>query len=845
MKYQKWHIGTASEQDTALLKEAGYPSLLATVLAARGITTSEAAAEALERETSLTISPMLMRDMDKAVARIQKALANDETIAVFGDYDVDGITSTVLLLDYLKNCGAKCLRYIPRRIEDGYGLSKDAIQSLRDKGATLMITVDCGITGNEEIDFAASIGMDVVVTDHHECKENLPRAVAVVDPHRPDDAYPFKYLAGVGVALKLVLALGGPDRENALFARYCTLAAIGTIADVMRMEGENRTIVSCGLAALNHTDFVGIHALLKEAGLLGKPITSIQIGFVLSPRINAAGRMGAADLAADLLQETDPVKAEELAKQLCDLNRERQAVEQSICADAIAQIERLRPEERNALVLSSEEWHQGVVGIVASRLSEKYAAPSFMIHLKDGSGKGSCRSYGGFNLFSALESCSDLLDGFGGHELAAGFTIPEENIDTFRQRMNRFVKAASGGERAVSCLEVDAAISNPADMTLEQVDHLAQLEPYGSGNPRPVFALLGATVDSVQAVGQGKHLKLRLSKGPSRFDAIFFSIPEAAAQLEPGCRVDAAFYLQANTFRGTTALQLQLVDLRPSLTPSRHEAESLDLLHRLTGEQPLTAQETARLMISRDQFAAFWRILDRHLKQGKLETDLLPYLRSLAAQVGGCDSFLRAALALTVFQERGLISLSRQEDRVTLCLNPIQGKVYEIKEIITVVKAYSSAVGAGEFVSEIFGDEADELRRRGGDGGEFGATTGRPRRMGWLDLVATRYGCMVQGATQVAFTVLDVLGYLDEIPVCVGYELDGKEIDYFPSTTKLKRCKPILKKLKGWKCSISGITEYDKLPKECREYIEFAEKAIGVPITMVSNGPSRNDIIYR
>ena len=355
VKYQKWHIGTAAEQDTALLKEAGYPSLLATVLAARGITTAEAAAEALERESSLTISPMLLRDMDKAVARIQKALAQDEIIAVFGDYDVDGITSTVLLLDYLKSCGARCLRYIPRRIEDGYGLSKDAIQGLRNQGATLMITVDCGITGNEEVDFAASIGMDTVVTDHHECKEELPRAVAVVDPHRPDDSYPFKYLAGVGVALKLVLALGGPDRENALFARYCTLAAIGTVADVMRMEGENRTIVSCGLTALPHTDFVGIHALLKEAGLLGKPITSIQIGFVLSPRINAAGRMGAADLAADLLQESDPARAEELARQLCDLNRERQAVEQSICADAVAQIEKLRPEERNALVLSSED----------------------------------------------------------------------------------------------------------------------------------------------------------------------------------------------------------------------------------------------------------------------------------------------------------------------------------------------------------------------------------------------------------------------------------------------------------------------------------------------------------
>ena len=423
MKFKKWNIGSPAEQDVALLRTAGYPYLLSTVLAARGITTPEAAAEFLERERQLTISPMLMRDMDKAVERIQRAIADGETIAVFGDYDVDGITSTVLLRDYLKSCGVRCLRHIPRRIEDGYGLSKDAIASLREQGATLMITVDCGITGNEEVAFANSIGLDVVVTDHHECKETLPDAVAVVDPHRPDCPYPFKHLAGVGVALKLVLALGGENREDALFARYCTLAAIGTIADVMRMEGENRTIVSCGLEALPHTDFVGVHALLKEAGLLGKPITSIQIGFVLSPRINAAGRMGAADVAADLLETSDPARAEELARRLCDLNRERQAVEQAICADAAEKIKSLRSEERSALVLSSEAWHQGVVGIVASRLSEKYSCPSFMIHLKDGTGKGSCRSYGGFNLFAALESCADLLDGFGGHELAAGFTL--------------------------------------------------------------------------------------------------------------------------------------------------------------------------------------------------------------------------------------------------------------------------------------------------------------------------------------------------------------------------------------------------------------------------------------
>ena len=332
MKFKKWNIGTPAEQDVALLRSAGYPYLLSAVLAARGITSAEAAAEALERDRSLSLSPMLMRDMDRAVARIQQAISGGETIAVFGDYDVDGITSTVLLMDYLRSCGVRCLRHIPRRIEDGYGLSKDTIQSLRDQGATLMITVDCGITGNEEVDYAASIGLDVVITDHHECKEELPAAVAVVDPHRGDCAYPFKHLAGVGVALKLVLALGGESREDALFARYCTLAAIGTIADVMRMEGENRTIVSCGLEALPHTDFVGIHALLKEAGLLNKPITSVQIGFVLAPRINAAGRMGKADLAADLLETSDPARAEELARELCDLNRQRQEVEQTICA---------------------------------------------------------------------------------------------------------------------------------------------------------------------------------------------------------------------------------------------------------------------------------------------------------------------------------------------------------------------------------------------------------------------------------------------------------------------------------------------------------------------------------
>jgi single-stranded-DNA-specific exonuclease len=675
VKFDKWNIGTPAQQAVDLLRAAGYPYLLSTVLAARGVTTAEEAAEALDREQKLTCSPFLMRDMNRAVSRIQSAIAHGETIAVFGDYDVDGITSTVLLRDYLKNCGVRCLRYIPRRIEDGYGLSCDAIRGLWEQGATLMITVDCGITGNAEVDYANSLGMDIVVTDHHECKGELPRAVAVVDPHRTDCPYPFKHLAGVGVALKLVLALGGPGREDALFARYCTLAAIGTVADVMRMEGENRTIVYSGLQALPHTDFVGIHALLKEAGLLGKSITSIQIGFVLAPRINAAGRMGAADLAADLLETNDSGRAEELARALCDLNRERQCVEQDICADAVSQIRELPEEARSALVLASERWHQGVVGIVASRLSEKYSCPSFMIHITDGMGKGSCRSWGGFNLFAALEACSDLLDGFGGHELAAGFTIRKENISAFRIRMNQYARASTGGALPVSSLEVDAPVISLGEVTLSEVEQLSALEPFGSGNPRPVFALLGATVDAVQSVGQGRHLKLRLSKGMSRFDAIFFSVTAEECGLRSGMRVDAAFYFQINCFRGNTTLQMQLIDIRPSLTPSRHEAEAISLCRRCRDGQPLTAQERSRLRMTREQFGAFWTALQRHLCSGELEGAELPILRALAEEAGGNESFLRADLALSVFSERGLLTVSREDAQMTLQLVPGCGKV--------------------------------------------------------------------------------------------------------------------------------------------------------------------------
>ncbi|MBQ1459529.1 MAG: single-stranded-DNA-specific exonuclease RecJ [Oscillospiraceae bacterium] len=675
MKFQQWNLASVPEETVRRLTDAGYPYLVSTVLASRGITSETDAADFLICDHRLAYSPLLMADMGRAAERISRALAGGERIAVFGDYDVDGITATVILVDYLRQRGADVLHYIPRRIEDGYGLSADAIDTLHSRGVRLMITVDCGITGVEEVAYARSLGMDTVVTDHHECKDVLPDAVAVVDPHRPDCPYPFKHLAGCGVALKLVLALAGPDREEAVFSRYCTLAAIGTVADVMQMSGENRTIVSRGLASIEHSDFIGLHALLQEAGLAGRAISSVQIGFVLAPRINAAGRMGAANMAAELLLCDDSAKAEALARELCELNRERQNVEQEIYSQALDMIEELPADERSALVLASDTWHQGVVGIVASRLSEKFSCPSFMIHLNGATGKGSCRSWGGFNLFAALEACSDLLLGFGGHELAAGFTIEAEKIPAFRKRINQYARDFRGGQAPVSSLDVDVVISQPGRITLEEVEALDALEPYGSGNARPVFCLAGATLERAQNVGQNRHLKLRLGKGSTQLDGIFFSATADSCGCAVGSRVDAAFYLQINEFRGSRSVQMQLVDIRPSLAPSGREEEALHLLDRCLAGEDLTPREAGRLLPSREQFVRIWRALQKTVPPDGLATEYLPLLRSLAAALGGADPFLRSAICLAVFAERGLLDSCRTGDQIRLRLTDRGKKV--------------------------------------------------------------------------------------------------------------------------------------------------------------------------
>ncbi len=672
MKFTKWNPAAPNMDAWRRMTGAGFTPLVAAVLCARGLDTPDKAGAFLSCGEGQLLPPLGMADMDRAAARIGLALEQKEIMAVYGDYDVDGITATCLLTSFLRSQGGTVIPYIPDRIEEGYGLNDEAVQTLAGQGVTLIVTVDCGITAVHEVEFAASLGVDVVITDHHECKERLPAAAAVVDPCRGDCPYAFKDLAGVGVALKLALALAGPARQAELIEEYADLAAIGTVADVMRLVGENRTIVKLGLERLSHTSRPGLAMLLREAGLEGKELTSVSIGYTLAPRINASGRMGCAGLAAELLLTGDPVRGEALAQELCALNRERQAVEQEIYSQCLERLDACPTGERSALVFADGQWHQGVVGIVASRLSEKFACPTFMICVHDGKGKGSCRSYGGFNLFAALERNADLLESFGGHELAAGFTIREEQIPAFRQRMNQEVAQSLAGEEAVTVLPIDVELSRMDLLTRENVADLNRLEPYGTGNPRPTFALSGVTVSSLAAVGGGRHLKLRLSREGQTLDAIFFSATARDAGVQQGDRVDVAFYPQLNEFRGQTMVQLLVSDLRPALSAAQAERQ---LYERYRQGMRLTPQEAAALTPSREDFAAVWRYLVRQADPARVEETAPRLCRKIARTFGIRETFTRTMVCLEVLDERGLISLSTQTDHLQISIRPVKGKV--------------------------------------------------------------------------------------------------------------------------------------------------------------------------
>ncbi len=686
MKYEAWNPVPRDRAAEQTLCSSGISALAALTLAGRGIHSRDEAAAFLASGPELLHDPMLLRDMDKAVARIHLAIERGETIAVFGDYDVDGITSTCLLSSYLTQQGAKVIPYIPDRLTEGYSLNTDAITRLRLKGARLLVSVDCGITNLKETDFARGIGMDVIITDHHECKDELPNAAAVVNPHRPDCPYPFKQLAGVGVALKLCLALTPEAERSQTLDDYVDLAAIGTVADVMSLTDENRAIVSMGLRALSHTCRPGLVMLMRECGLEGKLISANSIGFTLAPRINAAGRMGCPQVAAQLLMTQSAEDGAALAQTLCDLNRERQLIEQEIFAQCLEILEQQPELSQHAIVLAGHSWHQGVVGIVASRLSERFSVPAFMICLdEENKGKGSCRSYGGFNLFKALEECDDLLEGFGGHELAAGFTILNENVDAFRSKMQLLASRWQAEHPCVSTLPVDAVLDDANLITLESVTDLQHLEPFGTGNPQPTFVLTGASISSITPVGKGRHTRLRVTRDGCSFDAILFSYAPEATGLQIGARADLAFYPQINVFRGTRSIQLMLLDVKAA--PSLAQLDRM-LYERWKQGESFHPKELQMLIPERQDFVAVWRYLSAHAASNLFRESPMKLARNISRAAGLRETYARTMICLEVLQERGLIHFDTQPNAVQIRIQPVQGKVdLEASEILRSLRA--------------------------------------------------------------------------------------------------------------------------------------------------------------
>ena len=672
MKFEQWNTAPENKAAAIALQKSGISPLSALVLSGRGIDSETAATDFLACGTELLHDPMLMKDMSVAVQRIERALEQGETIAVFGDYDVDGITSTCLLSSYLAQRGGKVIPYIPDRLTEGYSLNTDALTKLRLKGTRLLITVDCGITNRSEADFARAIGMDVVITDHHECKDELPRAIAVVNPHRPDCPYPFKQLAGVGVALKLILALTPMEKRNMVFCHYVDLAAIGTVADVMDLRGENRAIVALGLQQLAHTNRPGLAALIQESGLAEKTITSTSIGFTLAPRINAAGRMGCPEVAAKLLLTQDRQEAFELAQALCELNRERQLIEQDIYAQCLTALEQQPELQQAAIVLADDQWHQGVVGIVASRLTERFSSPAFMICLDNGKGKGSCRSYGGFNLFQALEKCEALLEGFGGHELAAGFTILEENIPAFRAKMSQLVERYTAEHQITSTLQIDAHLDDASLLTLDNVGDLSHLEPFGTGNPQPIFSLTGVTVNAVTPIGKGRHTRLRITHSDQSFDAILFSCSPEETGLNAGGKADFAFHAQINEFRSNRSVQLSIVDWK--VTPSLSQLDRM-LYERWKQGDQFSGQELAMLTPERQDFVAVWRYLSAHAASSLFQESPVRLARNIARSSGQWEPYSRTMICLEVLQERGLIRFTHQANQLQIRIQPTRSKV--------------------------------------------------------------------------------------------------------------------------------------------------------------------------
>ncbi len=506
-------------------------------------------------------NPFLFKGMDIAVDRIIKAINNKEKILIYGDYDVDGITSTTVLKKYLMDMGIPVDTYIPNRLHEGYGLNKNAIDTIKERNIDLIITVDCGISAIEEVDYAVSLGMDVIITDHHEVGEKLPNALAVIDAKRKDNTYPFRALAGVGVVFKLIQALSIKlEIKPEEYLKYLDLVCVGTISDIVPLEGENRTIAKLGLMLIKVTRNLGLRELIKSSGY--KEIDSNTISFGVAPRINACGRMGHEEEALKLFLAEDLESATKITKELNEYNTLRQSTEKAIYEEAVQQIEKNHLDENNSIVLGGKGWHHGVIGIVSSKVTDKYYKPSILLSFEDNIAKGSGRSVPGFDLYEGLAKCEDLLEKYGGHSMAVGLTLKKENLENFKERFEQIAKEKNIKE-LVPIIYIDDELKLK-DINMDLVKSISILEPFGEANKVPLFLIRNLKIDSIRALSEGRHLKLTLRDENFVINAIGFELGYLAEEYRIGDRIDVVGTLEINSFNGFSSIQINMKDIRKS-----------------------------------------------------------------------------------------------------------------------------------------------------------------------------------------------------------------------------------------------------------------------------------------
>lgn len=567
----------------------------ALILVSRGITEYEDVEEFFDTDFSFC-DPYLITDMDKAVERIEKAIENFEKICVFGDYDCDGVTSTALMYSYLTSRGADVTYYIPDRITEGYGMNCSAIKKLCEQGVKLIVTVDNGISAIEEIEYAKTLGIETVVTDHHKAGDIIPDAVAVVDPHRLDCNLHFKEWAGVGVAFKVVCALEKGDYSSVL-AEYADLIAVGTVADVVDLRDENRAIVKYGVAKINSNPCNGINALRQIAGVSERPLNAVGVTYSLAPRINAAGRIESAVTALKLLLCDDLAVALDMAEQVDNCNRQRHTLENEIMEAAVASIEANEGlKYSRVIVVCGEGWHHGVIGIVAARITEKYGKPSIVITFEGDEGTGSARSIDGFSVYDAIKFCASELTHFGGHTMAAGLGIRRENVENFFNFINEYAKAQ---EAAIPTLTLDCKL-NPAYINASLVESLETLEPFGAGNAQPLFGIFGVRLMNIKPVGEGKHLRLGFTKGNTQFTAMKFSTTLNEFPYRGGDTVDIAVRIEKNEFRGEVKATVQIRDIRFAGVDEDNLFKSQALYEKFKRGEALNSHEARFLAPNRE-----------------------------------------------------------------------------------------------------------------------------------------------------------------------------------------------------------------------------------------------------